>query len=447
MSFARVLFAVILGAAVARPTVALAAESQPVVPFIEDDYARALAEAKRRDLPLFVDAWAPWCHSCLSMKEYVYKDPALATLAPRFVWLEIDTEKDGNAAFVERFPIEAWPTLFFIDPRSEAVLIRRLGSVTATQLEAMAAEAEQAFRGKAEGWRAVLARADRLYGEKRNAEAATAYAELLGAAPSDWSGRGRAVESYLFALSSADQERTCAQVARDAYPNLRGTAAAVTAAAVGLDCAVSLPTADSERAGLIATLEKSSREVVASAKPLAAADDISGVYLSLHAAREDAKDKLGARAVAEEWGRFLDREAKRARSAEARAVFDSHRLTVALALGQAERAIAVLKASERDLPSDYNPPARLALAYAAARRYADAVAASDRALAKVYGPRRITVLRQRSEILVAKGDRAAARKALEDAVACAASLPAMPHREKTLESLRAKLAEIQAAVE
>jgi hypothetical protein len=30
------------------------------LPFIEDDYARAVAEAKSRGLPLFVDTWAPW---------------------------------------------------------------------------------------------------------------------------------------------------------------------------------------------------------------------------------------------------------------------------------------------------------------------------------------------------------------------------------------------------
>ena len=28
--------------------------------FIEDDYPRALAEARERHVPLFVDAWAPW---------------------------------------------------------------------------------------------------------------------------------------------------------------------------------------------------------------------------------------------------------------------------------------------------------------------------------------------------------------------------------------------------
>ena len=30
------------------------------LPFIENDAPRALAEAKRRGVPLFVEAWAPW---------------------------------------------------------------------------------------------------------------------------------------------------------------------------------------------------------------------------------------------------------------------------------------------------------------------------------------------------------------------------------------------------
>ena len=62
--------------------------------FIEDDYARALAEARARHLPLFVDAGATWCHTCLSMKSYVFPDPALRALASRFVWLSIDTERE-----------------------------------------------------------------------------------------------------------------------------------------------------------------------------------------------------------------------------------------------------------------------------------------------------------------------------------------------------------------
>lgn len=30
------------------------------LPFIEDDYQRAVARAKAKNIPIFVEAWAPW---------------------------------------------------------------------------------------------------------------------------------------------------------------------------------------------------------------------------------------------------------------------------------------------------------------------------------------------------------------------------------------------------
>ncbi len=46
-------------AAVAALALAAGA-SAATLPRVEDDYARALAEARRRDVPILVDAWAPW---------------------------------------------------------------------------------------------------------------------------------------------------------------------------------------------------------------------------------------------------------------------------------------------------------------------------------------------------------------------------------------------------
>ena len=37
-----------------------AAAAPRSLPFIEDDFARARAEASKRKLPLFIDVWAPW---------------------------------------------------------------------------------------------------------------------------------------------------------------------------------------------------------------------------------------------------------------------------------------------------------------------------------------------------------------------------------------------------
>ncbi len=39
---------------------ALAAAAGPGPRWISDDWPRALAEAKARKVPIFVDAWAPW---------------------------------------------------------------------------------------------------------------------------------------------------------------------------------------------------------------------------------------------------------------------------------------------------------------------------------------------------------------------------------------------------
>jgi len=47
-----------LAAVVTAATPAAPAGSS--LPWIEDDYGRALAEAKSKKLPIFVEAWAPW---------------------------------------------------------------------------------------------------------------------------------------------------------------------------------------------------------------------------------------------------------------------------------------------------------------------------------------------------------------------------------------------------
>lgn len=39
---------------------ALPALGKEILPFIENDYAKAIARAKTKHVPLFVDAWAPW---------------------------------------------------------------------------------------------------------------------------------------------------------------------------------------------------------------------------------------------------------------------------------------------------------------------------------------------------------------------------------------------------
>ncbi len=373
------------------------------------------------------------------MRAFVFTDKALARRAGQFVWLSIDTEKQGSASFLTKFPVEAWPSFYVIDARSEKVALRWVGGATVGQVEKILDDGRKTVRGGEKGVEEILARADAFYGEGKNADAVREYREALSRSPAGWPRYGRAVESLLFALQRTHDGKGCAETARDAFPRLRRTSSAANVAATGLDCALGLKPEDPARSSLSAALAADSREVVAARRPDIAADDISSVYEILAAERESAKDEAGRKKVLSERAAFLEGEAARAKNPEARAVFDSHRLSTYVALGDPGRAIPMLEASERDLPNDYNPPARLAAAYKAMKRYDEALAASDRALPKAYGPRKVGILQMRADIYAARGDTETARKTMEETVQFAESLPPGQRSDRSIATLKKKL--------
>src|SRR5262245_47683781 len=59
--------------------------------FLEDDYRGALAKARAEKKPLFLDSWATWCHSCLSMRSFVFPDAGLRPARDAVVWLSVET--------------------------------------------------------------------------------------------------------------------------------------------------------------------------------------------------------------------------------------------------------------------------------------------------------------------------------------------------------------------
>jgi tetratricopeptide (TPR) repeat protein len=348
------------------------------------------------------------------MRAYVLPDARLAKLAGRFAWLDVDTEDPRNAAFLERFPVEVWPTLLVVDPATEAPVLRWAGTATAAQVEKLALDGERAL-GKARASEAdsALARADRLAAERRHAEAAAAYREALAAGGRAWPGRERAAESRVQALSLAGDAGACATAAREVLPDLRPGPSAARAAAQGLSCALEMGDA-AARAPLVAALEPRARRELAG--PAVLADDRSWLYDVLSQARVDAGDAAGSKAVARRWIAFVEAEAARARTAQERSALDGQRVSAALRLGDPGRALPAVRASARDLPGDFVPQTLLGVLYLELHRPADALAAAERALALSRGPRRIRVHVLEAQALVALGRREDARAALEGAL-------------------------------
>ncbi len=379
------------------------------------------------------------------MRAFVFTDEALAGQAGRFVWLELDLEKAVNAPY-RRKPLAntALPTFYIMDPADQSVVVKWVGSMTVHQLRRFLEDGRLAVRrrGEPRGHTpadSALARADRAYGAGDDSSAARAYGAALARAPDDWTPYPRAVEAMLYASTRMREYEACATTARDALARLGHSTSAASVSGSGLDCAVSLPEEHPRRAELIAALLPAARAWLADTTVAMSADDRSGLFIIVGGALEAVGDSLGARANTEAWSAYLDREAARATTPAERTVFDSHRLSAYLELGTPERAIPMLEASERDLPDDYNPPARLAAAYRALKRWDDGLAATERAMPKAYGPRKLNFYQLRADLLVGKGDREAARRTLEDAIAYARALPAGQRSEATLAALRKKL--------
>jgi thioredoxin-like negative regulator of GroEL len=399
------------------------AAAERSIRFVENDYERALAEARARKLPLFIDAWAPWCHSCLSLRAYVFPDPALRRMAPRFVWLSVDTEREDNASVVSKLGVRVLPTLYVIEPATEARIWAWSGSVTASELANLLDDAEVAFqRGEGGAASTALLRGHRASAEGKWREAIAAYREALAAASSDWPKRAQAVDGLVMRLADDKQLAECVVTGADEAPKLPPGPALADVVRTAIGCAEELPAGSSPRNRLTDLVELGEHLVSDVSQPILP-DDRSDLFDYVVAGLRELGRSMEAKRVSRAWQVFLDDEARRAPSPAARAVFDAHRLRAYTAVGEPERALPMLAQSAQDFPSDYNPPARMAVAYLAMKRYDEALSAVRRAIGLAYGPRKLQLWSLEADIYEAKGDEASAKGALQAALDFARTLP------------------------
>src|SRR5262249_55353494 len=215
-----------------------------------------------------------------------------------------------------------------------------------------------------------------------------------------WPRRDGAVESLPFALDEAGDKAGCAQAAIGELPRMERGPSFANVAGNGLSCALAAGTDVDALVSLVTE---------ALDAPGVGADRVSELYELLVQEAKKRDDRAAVKAWAEKWLACLEGESARAQTADARSVYDAHRLSAALELKRPERAAAALEQSERDLPRDFNPPARLCVAYLRLGRTADAEAACRRALSRgMDGPRRPPPRGSLADLLEKNGDRAAA---------------------------------------
>ncbi len=86
------------------------------IDFFQGTWEEALEKAKKEDKLIFVDAYTTWCGPCKRMSKQVFTQDAVGEFYNKnFIAMKIDMEKTPGRKFQKKYPVSAFPTLYYID--------------------------------------------------------------------------------------------------------------------------------------------------------------------------------------------------------------------------------------------------------------------------------------------------------------------------------------------
>ena len=423
------------------------AKTKPVgqMQWIDDDYTSAVACAKQQKKPLVVDLWAPWCHTCLSMQTTVFTDASFAGERDKFVWLAMDTDRPENAAALQKLAISAWPT-FYVLGADESVLARFVGAASVEQFHQFLAAGAAAQAGGIAAADARMLGAERALALKDYDAADSELAAALTAAPKDWARRAELLNSMILTKYKKKDDAGCMALADEHMDETGHAAAASDFLVTAMSCADDRAKDEPDR--VKALREKAvTRWKALLADPAAqlSIDDRSDAMASLRDTLDSLGKKDEAKQIALAQQKLLDDTAAKAPDALAAMTYNWPRAEVYVYLGKPLDLVPALEKSAKDLPTEYDPPARLGWIYFKAGKLPEAAQWTDKALTMVYGPRKGRLLTQRADIAAAAGDKAKERELRDAAVKLYESLPAGQQSPDALAKAKQALADVGSA--
>ena len=106
------------------------------IEFFHGTYQEAIELAQEQEKIIFVDAYTTWCGPCKRMAATVFTQKEAGDFFnSNFINLKIDMEKTNGREFGSKYPVSAYPTLFFLDPKGK--MLKK--SVGGKQLDALLA--------------------------------------------------------------------------------------------------------------------------------------------------------------------------------------------------------------------------------------------------------------------------------------------------------------------
>lgn len=104
------------------------------ISFYEGSWKDAMAKAKEEGKVMFVDSYAKWCGPCKRMAKTVFtKEDVGAFYNENFINLKLDMEEEDGVTFGHKYPVSAYPTLWYLDGDGN-IVHKEKGGKSAEQL-------------------------------------------------------------------------------------------------------------------------------------------------------------------------------------------------------------------------------------------------------------------------------------------------------------------------
>ena len=95
---------------------------QEGIQFESISWEEALSASKKTNKLIFVDAYTTWCGPCKTLERYTFTDPSVGTLYnASFINVRFDMEQYPGLELAEKYSVNLYPTLLFIDGNGNLV--------------------------------------------------------------------------------------------------------------------------------------------------------------------------------------------------------------------------------------------------------------------------------------------------------------------------------------